>query len=176
MIKQFVKHPRRTIAGLATVLAAAGVAVGSGATFTAQSANPTNTFTAGTLLHSNSKGDGVTIVTGSNLKPGDVRTGETTIKNTGTLAGTFKLSEVNDSNAFRAGVLDLVVDEVSGGVTRNVYTGDLGGLGSVALGSFAPDESRTYKYSVTVDAVASNNDDQGKAATADYVFDQAPAS
>jgi hypothetical protein len=173
MFKQLATSPLKTIAALATVLAAAGVAVGSGATFTAQSASPTNSFTSGTLLQSNSKGDGVTIVTGSNLKPGDVRTGQTTITNTGTLAGTFTLSEVNDSNAFRAGVLDLVIDQVSGGVTTNVYTGDLGGVGSVDLGSFAPNEARTYKYSVTLDAAASNNTDQGKTATADYVFDQA---
>jgi hypothetical protein len=176
MIKQLVTSPRRTIAGLATVLAAAGVAVGSGATFTAQSANPTNTFTSGTLLQSNSKGDGVTIVTGSNLKPGDVRTGETTITNTGTLAGTFKLSEVNDTNNFHAGVLKLSVDEVKGGVTKNVYTGDLGGLASVDLGSFAPNEARTYKYTVTLDAAAATNADQGKSATADYVFDEAPSA
>ena len=92
-------RPAAPIAGLATVLAALGVAVGSGATFSAQTANPSNKFTAGTLTHTNSK-NGVAIVTGSNLKPGDVRTGETTITNTGSLAGTFQLSEVGDTNGF----------------------------------------------------------------------------
>jgi hypothetical protein len=175
MIKQLAKRPRRTVAGFATVLAALGVAAGSGATFSAQTANPSNSFTSGTLLHTNSKGDGVTIVTGSNLKPGDIRTGETTITNTGSLAATFTLSEINDSNAFGTGVLDLVIDQVKSGVTTNVYTGDLGGMSPAGLGSFAPGEARTYKYTVTLDPVSSTNTDQGKTATADYVFTQAPS-
>ena len=76
MIKQLARHPRRTIAGLATVLAALGVAVGSGATFNAQTSNAANAFTSGTLSHTNSAADAsVTLVTGGNLKPGDVTTG-----------------------------------------------------------------------------------------------------
>ena len=172
MFKQLARSPRRTIAGLATVLAAAGVAVGSGATYSAQTANPTNTFVSGTLLHSNSK-NGVAIVTGANLKPGDVRTGETKIKNTGTLAGTFTLSETNDSTTFAAGMLDLVIDEVNGATTKTIYTGDLGSATPIDLGSFAPNEERTYKYTVTLDSAAPNSQ-QGKSATADYVFDEVP--
>jgi hypothetical protein len=48
-------HPRRTVGALAVVLAAVGVTVGSGANFTANAANPANTFTAGTLSIDNSK-------------------------------------------------------------------------------------------------------------------------
>jgi hypothetical protein len=120
MFKQLARSPRRTIAGLATVLAALGVAVGSGATFNAQTANPSNTFTAGTLTHTNSK-NGVAIVTGSNLKPGDVRTGETTITNTGSLAGTFQLSEVGDTNGFTTGKLHLKIVEVNGTASTTIY-------------------------------------------------------
>ena len=47
-------HPRRTLGALAVVLAAVGITVGSGANFTAHSANPANTFTAGTLTIGNS--------------------------------------------------------------------------------------------------------------------------
>ena len=50
-------RPRRTLAALATVLAAAGLTVASGADFTATSANPLNTFTTGTLTISNSNAD-----------------------------------------------------------------------------------------------------------------------
>ena len=42
-------NPRRTLAALATLLIAVGVTAASGANFTATSANPSNTFTAGTL-------------------------------------------------------------------------------------------------------------------------------
>ena len=67
--RQFIRHPKRTIAALATGLAATGVAVGSGADFSAQTANPANTFTAGTLKMDNSKA-GAAIFAPSDLKPG----------------------------------------------------------------------------------------------------------
>ena len=44
-------NPRRLLAALATILVAVGVTVASGASFTAQTANAGNTFTAGTLTH-----------------------------------------------------------------------------------------------------------------------------
>ena len=40
-------NPRRTLAALATLLIAVGVTAASGANFTAQSANPSNTFSVG---------------------------------------------------------------------------------------------------------------------------------
>ena len=60
---------KRAIVGLATILAATAVAVGSGATFTSETANAESSFVSGTLTQSNSK-DGVAIVTGANMKPG----------------------------------------------------------------------------------------------------------
>ena len=65
-------HPKRTLGVLALVLIAVGIAVGSGANFSASSANPSNTFTAGTLTMSNSN-DAAAILTASNWKPGDTR-------------------------------------------------------------------------------------------------------
>ena len=47
-------RPRRTLAALATVLAATSLTVASGADFTAESASPLNTFATGTLTISNS--------------------------------------------------------------------------------------------------------------------------
>lgn len=162
---------RRIVAGLATVLAAAGVAVGSGATFNSHSANPSNTFASGIFTHSNSK-SGASIVTGSNLKPGDVKTGEVTITNTGTLVGAFKLSETNDSNGFNAGSLRLRIDDVTGGGNAKVYDGDLGSVpaGGLALGDYAPNEAHTYRFTVTLEQGAPNSD-QGKSAGADYEWD-----
>lgn len=160
---------RRTVAALATVLASVGVAVGSGASFTSQTANPTNTFAAGTLVQTNSK-NGLAILTGANMKPGDVKTGEVTITNTGTLGGTFVLSEKNAANAFTAGSLSLKIEDLTNATT--VYTGDLGGVatGGISLGDFAVSEARTYKFTVTLESSAPNAD-QGKTASADYVWD-----
>ena len=89
---KFAARPRRTIAALTTALLAAGVAVGSGADFTSSSANPANTFSAGTLTIDNSK-DGAAIFSPSNMKPGGApQTGTVDIANKGSLAGTFTLT------------------------------------------------------------------------------------
>jgi hypothetical protein len=159
---------KRTLAALATTLIAVAVAGASGATFSAASANPSNTFTSGDLTQSNSK-SGASILTGSNMKPGDVSTGEVTITNTGSLAGDFKLSETNVSNTFGPDSLHLNIVDVTGGGSQTVYNGDLGEVASngIALGSYAGGEAHTYRFTVTLDAGATAGD-QGKSASADY--------
>jgi spore coat-associated protein N len=64
-------------------MAAAALAVGSGANFNSTSANPSNVFTAGTISRSNSKASAA-ILTASNIVPGNTATGTVDIKNTGT--------------------------------------------------------------------------------------------
>ena len=160
---------KRILVGLGTALAAVSLAAGSGATFSSQTANPTNTFTSGTFAHTNSK-NGASIVTGANLKPGESRSGEVTITNTGSLDGDFTLSEKNASNPFTAGNLQLlVVDKASG---AEVYRGELGKVaaGGISLGNFAAGAARTYVFTVTLKLEAPNAD-QGKTATADYQWD-----
>jgi spore coat-associated protein N len=157
----------RLIGGLATALAALSVAVGSGATFTSKTANPSNTVTSGTLLQTNSK-SGAAIVTGSDLKPGDRRTGDVTISNTGTLAGDFTLVEKNATSGFSAGNLNLRIDDVTSGTAVNVYDGDFEKVasGGLSLGTYAAGAARTYRFTVTL-AQAAPNSEQGKSASAD---------
>ncbi len=89
------RRPKRTLAVLALLLVALAVTVGSGANFTAQTANPTNTFTAGSLSMSNSL-NGTAVFTSPPLwKPSDSRQGFVDIQNTGTLPGNFVLSTNN---------------------------------------------------------------------------------
>lgn len=163
----FNRH-KRIVAGLATALAAVGVAAGSGASFNSQTANPANTFSSGTFTHTNSKNGGA-IVTGSNMKPGDVKTGEVTITNTGSIAGTFKLSESNVSSTFTAGNLKLKIEDVTTATPVQVYSGNFGAVpaAGIGLGNYAAGEAHTYRYTVTFDQNADNTD-QGKSATADY--------
>ena len=160
---------RRTVAALATVLASVGVAVGSGASFSSQTANPANTFQSGTLVQTNSK-NATAIVTGANMKPGDVKTGQVTITNTGTLGGTFVLSEKNATSGFSNGSLTLKIEDLTNATT--VYSGDLGKVaaGGIGLGDFGVGEARDYKFTVTLEASAPNAD-QGKSASADYFWD-----
>lgn len=174
----FTANPKKTIAGLTTALLAAGVAVGSGASFSSQTVNPENTFTSGTLLQTNSK-NGVAIVTGANLKPGDVKTGTVTIANTGTLAGDFTLVERDRSNPFTDGQLELKIDDVTNpAAPAAVYSGDLGEIATagITLGRYAAQgDSRTYRFTVTLKQSAPNAD-QGKTATAAYEFNAVPSA
>lgn len=173
-MRYLAHHPKRSLAAVLTVLVAATAAIGSGADFSSHSANPSNTFSSGTLLQSNSK-SGVAVVTGTNLKPGDVRGGEVTITNTGSLAGSFRLTEANASNGFGAGDMTLKVDDVTGSKVVSVYSGDIGKVPAegIGLGSYAAGEARTYRFTATF-ASASPNSDQGKSAKADYEWDAVP--
>ena len=55
-IKVLRANPRRTLAALATLLIAVGLTAASGATFSAQSVNPSNTFSSGTMTHAQHEG------------------------------------------------------------------------------------------------------------------------
>ena len=176
-------HPRRTIGALAVVLAAVGITVGSGANFTAHSANPSNTFTAGTLAIGNSASSA--ILSATNLKPGDVNTGTVDIQNTGSLPGTFTLSTSNvvDTNAL-LGQLDLKVEDCgvytgTGGTTaptcagtNYVYSGKANAVGSVNLSSFAASAKHKYVFSVTMPSAIANTF-QGKTASVEFDWDAA---
>ena len=83
-------RPRHTLGALAVVLAAVGVAVGSGANFTAHVASAAqHVLSTGTLQHRRSGGSAILNVT--NLKPGDVKTGYVDIQNTGSVVRHFSL-------------------------------------------------------------------------------------
>ena len=183
-LKVLRANPRRTLAALATLLVAVGITAASGASFTAQSVNPNNTFTAGTLKLGNSNNGAV--LTASNLKPGGpAQTGEVTITNTGSLDGAVKLSKtglVEDDNSNKiAGKLNLVVtdcgpdlDCVDTTDNGNVYTGTVGTMGAnIAAGNFAGNGgAHKYEFAVDLDTSALDNL-QGKGATAAFTWDAA---
>jgi hypothetical protein len=85
-------RPRNTVAALAVALAAVGVAVGSGANFTANSVSAANQFSSGTLSVS---GPTSAILTATNLKPGESRTGIADIQNTGSISADFSVVSAN---------------------------------------------------------------------------------
>jgi spore coat-associated protein N len=166
-MEALIRHPRRTLGALALVLLAVAVAVGSGATFTAQTANPDNTFTSGTLTMSNSK-DNQAILTASGMKPGDTANGQVDIQNTGSISGTFTLSRTaltdSDGTNPMSQKLNLVVkdcgDFSSGAPTCDAgdpakYSGTLAAMSSAAaLGTYAASEKHRYDFTVTFDSSA----------------------
>jgi hypothetical protein len=176
--------PKKVVVGLVALLAAAAVAVGSGANFNSASANPSNVFSAGTLSQSNSS-SGQAVLTASNLKPGDSQVGTVDIKNTGSVAGAFTLTESNivdtPSSPSLSLRLDLkVVDLGDPNCTTNcpapttLYNGALNGLPSTALGSFAAGATHRYQLTVTFSNGSSSSDNtyQGAKTSVDFGFTQ----
>jgi hypothetical protein len=165
--KSLKANPRRSLAALATVLVAVGVTGASGASFTATSANPSNTFTAGTMTMGNTKSASA-ILTASNMKPGDAPTlGTVDIKNTGTVNGVFTLTRGlpvdSDTVNTMSSKLNVIVTDCgtdvncASGPSVVKYTGTLAGMTApLALGTFAGAEEHRYEFSVALDSTATN--------------------
>ena len=183
-----IRKPRRTLAALALLLAAVALTAASGADFSSQAANPQNVFSAGTLSMSNSAA-GSAIFSPSNLKPGAPdQTGTVDIQNTGSLAGSFSLSDdsvaVTDAGAPEDGgsmdrKLDLTVSDCgafsngsapSCANATTVYQGSLAGMTSKGLGTFAAGEKHRYQFGVHLDGSADNSY-QGDSVSARFVWD-----
>jgi spore coat-associated protein N len=175
--------PRKVMAGLLTLMAAAGIAVGSGADFNSASANPSNTFSGGTMTQSNSKANAA-ILTASGMKPGDSATGTVDITNTGSLAGAFTLTKstpvdtptASNFSSKLTGVIEDLGDPgcvTSCPAATTVYNGDLKSMGAISLGTFAASAKHRYKFTVTFpDGGASGGDNayQGASTSVDYTF------
>ncbi|MEA2423122.1 MAG: spore coat-associated protein, partial [Thermoleophilaceae bacterium] len=166
MSVQLVKKPKRTLGALGLGLCAAAVAVGSGADFSAEAANPANTFSAGSLSIDNSRADAA-IFSPTSMKPGaPAQTGTVDIRNTGSLPGDFTLTRDQLSSTdtgtpnptpFAAKVVLTVVDcgAYSGsgapacGDSDDVSVYDhapLSGMdGAIRLGRFAADERHRFQ-------------------------------
>ena len=173
--------PRKLIIAMGMLLAAAAVAVGSGADFNSTSANASNVLSAGNIAQSNSKGSAA-ILTASLMKPGATSTGTVDIKNTGDIAGTFTLAK---SNVVDTPVspnfstkLTLVLEDlgdpactVSCPAAVSKYSGTVGAMGTIALGSFAADEAHRYRFTVTFPNGTPTQDNPYKGASMSVQYD-----
>ena len=149
--------PQKVVGALFALLLAATMAVGSGASFNATSANAGNVVTAGDLKHTNTGGVLLNI---DKLKPGETRNGGTvTLENTGDIDGVFSLAMSGLSDTLGTGggqlsdrvrvKIDEYAEDGSGAPTTryNNYIDQL--TSPVALGTWAPNEGRQYRFSVT---------------------------
>ena len=169
-----VKQPKRTLGALAVLVAATGLVVGSGATFSASSANPSNELATGSLRILNNK-ENAAILSAENMRPGDTPvTGTVDIRNDGSLSGTFSLSRGApvDTDAVNplSGKLNLVVKDCGlwpdastvnpcgdgdDTVLYGAPSGTLAGMtGSIALGTFAAGAKHRYEFSAQLDSSA----------------------
>jgi hypothetical protein len=175
-----------------------GVAVGSGADYTARTANPSNTFSAGSLSMDNSR-DGAAIFSATNMKPGGAaQTGVVDIKNTGSIDGTFTLTrdQLTSSDGgtpnpvpFASKVGVWVVDcgkyaTVNGAYgpfespptcgdedDHTLYNGTLANQNAgMELGTYHPGDRHRYWFGGSLDSSA-GNEYSGDGSSARYVFD-----
>ena len=189
--KVLVSQPKLALGALLTLLLAAGAVVGSGADFTATSANPANTFAAGTLSIANSK-EGLAVLTASNMRPaGPAATGTVDIENTGSLSGNFTLSRTapadNDGANPLSGKLNITVVDCgdfssgtpvcgAGGDDVVKFTGGTiaqmgtGGYAIDALGSYDAGEKHRYEFTVQLDGSAGDAY-QGDTSSVGFDFD-----
>jgi spore coat-associated protein N len=182
-------QPKLALGALLTLLLAAAAVVGSGADFTATSANPTNTFASGTLSILNSK-EGSAVLTASNMRPGAAATvGTVDIQNTGSLSGTFTLSRTapvdSDSGNPLSSKLNVTVVDCGAfagstapacgdGDDVNKYTGTIADMGTAGhtvsgLGTFGGGDKHRYRFRVTLDSSASNAY-QGDSSTTEFTW------
>lgn len=110
---------------------------------------------SGSFSHSNSR-DGQAILNASGMRPGSRVTGDVTIANTGDLAGAFRLARpgIAEQPGAGGGTLSTrlvlqVVDVSDAATPLTVWAGGLGAFTAVDLGTFAPGQARTYRFTAT---------------------------
>jgi spore coat-associated protein N len=191
-LRVLAANPRLALGALLTLLLAAGAVVGSGADFTASSANPANTFASGTLSIVNSK-EGTAVLSASGLRPTGSAVGTVDIQNAGSLSGAFTLSRTTpvDSDATNPMSAKLNVTVVDCGTFVGATApvcgdgddvvkygnGTLAQMGTVghtisALGSYAGAEKHRYQFTVQLDASAGNAY-QGDSSSVEFDFNAA---
>lgn len=113
-------------------------------------------------------GDSAVLVA-RDLAPGSAQSGEVTVTNVGDASGGFALSAsgLSDAGAPLSGALDLAVADLTAG--RDVYTGPLSGLGTVALGALAQGEAHRYRFTVSLPG-ATDNAYQGASTAVTFVW------
>ena len=117
-------------------------------------ARPAAAFASGSMSQSNSR-SGEAILTSGAMRPGESLQGTVSIANDGDLAGVFALTaaDVVDTPGPNGGrlseKLELVVEDVTAaGSPATVYSGGLAAMPRQTLGTFAPGEVRSYRFTV----------------------------
>jgi spore coat-associated protein N len=140
------------------------------------------TNASGTLQVANSR-SGQAIFQAAGLAPGRSVTGTVELSNTGTLAGDLSLAQLDVQNqpgpngGLLSTAVQLAVQDITGGSSIPVFSGALGDVGSRPLGSIAPGEARTYRFTASLPnsgtpagPTAGDNAYEGSRVTVRYVW------
>ena len=163
------KNSTKLIIALVVIVIAALVVTFSFSLFSTSSANPGNLATSGIMEQDNSA-DGQAILTVEDLLPGESGDGTVSITNVGDADGDFTLSASNLVDTPADPAFSQVVSLVITDGTDEVYSGQLGAITDVDLGTWAADETHTYTFTVTFDP-AVGNEYQDAQTTLDFTWD-----
>jgi spore coat-associated protein N len=151
-------HRWLLLASLALASLALGTTLFSGARFATKSANSAS-LTAGSIQLTSSAASQA-IVSASGMKPGDSRQGTISIGNKGNAAGTVTLSASGLTGTALAAAIDFKLEDVTGAAVQK-WSGKLGSFRSVDLGSFAAETTRSYRFTLSWPASATEASLQG---------------
>jgi spore coat-associated protein N len=151
--------PRRLLIALAGLIISAAVGVGSGANFNSTSANPGTLITTGTVLVTDSLA-GTSLLNVTLMKPGASSSGTVDVRNGGSVPAAFALAKANlvDTPASPplSAKLTLLIQDLGDPACTvacppsvTVYSGTLGSMGTLALGTFAAGAKHRYQFTVT---------------------------
>jgi spore coat-associated protein N len=154
------------LAALALASLALGSAMFSGAGFSSKSANSASLAAASIQLTSSAPNQAIVAAVG--MRPGDSRQGTISIGNQGSTAGTVTLRSLGLTGTALASVLELKVEDTTGGGSTQKWSGKLGSFASVALGSFAPGAIRTYRIALLWPAAADEAALQGASSSLSF--------
>lgn len=145
---RLILHSRHwlLLAALALVSLALGTAMFSGAKFTSRSANTASLVAGSVQLNSSLPNQAIVVASG--MRPGVSREGTIKIGNEGDVPGTVTLKATGLTGTALAAVIDLKVEDVTSGTTLK-WSGKLGALTELALGSFAAKETRSYRFALS---------------------------
>lgn len=175
--------PRKLLIVIGGLLISVAVAAGSGANFNSTSASPGSLITTGTIVITDSLA-GHSILDLTALKPGASSTGDVNIENGGNVPATFKLAPSNLVNVPASppfsSKLTLQVQDlgdpsctVSCPPAVTLYSGTLGAMGTLSLGTFAAGAAHRYTFNVTFPDGGTDGADNaygGASATVDYLW------
>lgn len=179
MIRSLVTK-KVAISALALGAASAAVVFGSFAAWTAQTTNPGNSVTTGTLTMTNSKSPSA-VINATDVKPGDTGSDTVTITNTGTAGLVTKLTQSavvqNASASLKLNIFDgtnCVYPAGSGACAGYGAWNGASTINNLSVGTIAAGASKTFTVGYTLDS-ASTNTDQNKVNTFTLTWDGTPA-
>jgi spore coat-associated protein N len=146
----------------------------SGASFTSSGTDSSNVFTAGTLSHTNSK-NGQVVLSADGLCPGQTSTtGSLTITGSGNLSGTYTISKANvvdtPASPGLSNALNIIIEDTTG-TPATLYNGPISGFTSLSLGTIAPGQTRSYRFSLSFPIANADSSLQGASMTLTVQFE-----